>query len=389
MCPAAARRRAQARPGCPGRGRRRLRAHRQQDPGGGTGSRIGQRPGRDHQLGRPARSQVRARRARATRSSADPRCEDGVVADMSARHGRRRPERQDRRGRGCEVERGAAATLPAGKTPPVLSTTSSSRSAAPSGRRCRRHDVAYGVQADNVLEMEVVTGDGELVTCSAHQHSGPFDAVRAGLGQVGVITAATLGLVAGASSVRRFQLFYPDLATMLEDARRLTKQGPVRRGPGRDPRPRRPAASSSGSTWRKLLRRRPAGRQCAARRTVRRPGEAQPRPPVLRLPQAARAARGGAARQRSVVLPAPVAHHFRRRRRKSSQVVATELGLLNPPADLGHFGQVVLSPIRRAGISTPLLRMPTGFCTLTMDLATLLRQARSSRADFRARRELA
>jgi cytokinin dehydrogenase len=40
-------------------------------------------------------------------------------------------------------------------------------------------------------------------------------------------------------------------------------------------------------------------------------------------------------------------------------VVSTELGALDPPADLGQFGQVALSPIRRAAISSPLLRMPS------------------------------
>ncbi len=46
--------------------------------------------------------------------------------------------------------------------------------------------------------------------------------MRAGLGQVGVITRATLKLVAAPKSVRRFLLFYPDLATMLTDARLLS-----------------------------------------------------------------------------------------------------------------------------------------------------------------------
>jgi cytokinin dehydrogenase len=40
-------------------------------------------------------------------------------------------------------------------------------------------------------------------------------------------------------------------------------------------------------------------------------------------------------------------------------VVSTELGALDPAADLGQFGQVALSPIRRAAISSPLLQMPS------------------------------
>ena len=40
-------------------------------------------------------------------------------------------------------------------------------------------------------------------------------------------------------------------------------------------------------------------------------------------------------------------------------VVDAELGALDPAADLGPFGQIVLSPIRRSAISSPLLRMPS------------------------------
>ena len=46
--------------------------------------------------------------------------------------------------------------------------------------------------------------------------------MRAGLGQVGVITHATLKLVAAPQEVRRFLLVYPDLATMLRDERMLS-----------------------------------------------------------------------------------------------------------------------------------------------------------------------
>ena len=39
----------------------------------------------------------------------------------------------------------------------------------------------YGAQADNVLELEVVTGVGEIVTCSREQHRDLFDVVRCGI----------------------------------------------------------------------------------------------------------------------------------------------------------------------------------------------------------------
>jgi hypothetical protein len=39
-------------------------------------------------------------------------------------------------------------------------------------------------------------------------------------------------------------------------------------------------------------------------------------------------------------------------------VVSAELDRLDAPADLGRFGQVVLSPIRTRAVTSPLLRLP-------------------------------
>jgi cytokinin dehydrogenase len=81
-----------------------------------------------------------------------------------------------------------------------------------------------GMQTDNVLELDVVTGDGNKITCSATSHPDVFDGVRAGLGQCGIITRATLRLVRAPERVRRFQLFYPDLATLIADQRLVLNQ---------------------------------------------------------------------------------------------------------------------------------------------------------------------
>ena len=59
------------------------------------------------------------------------------------------------------------------------------------------------------------------LTCSASINPDLFDAVRAGLGQCGIITRATLRLRRAPERVRRFQLFYPDLAVLTADQRRV------------------------------------------------------------------------------------------------------------------------------------------------------------------------
>jgi len=79
----------------------------------------------------------------------------------------------------------------------------------------------YGAVTDNVLELDVVTGDGRLVTCSPTQHADLFDLVRAGLGQYGVIVRATLRLVAAHDTVRCYRLGYHDIATFTDDQRLL------------------------------------------------------------------------------------------------------------------------------------------------------------------------
>jgi FAD/FMN-containing dehydrogenase len=75
----------------------------------------------------------------------------------------------------------------------------------------------YGTQADNCLALEVVTGDGEIVSCSESANRELFDAVRCGAGQFGIITKATLRLRRHTPRYRSFYLLYDDLAPLLED----------------------------------------------------------------------------------------------------------------------------------------------------------------------------
>src|SRR5207248_2783845 len=48
----------------------------------------------------------------------------------------------------------------------------------------------YGAFVDQVVELQVVTGDGRLVTCSETRERDLFDMVLAGMGQCGIIVRA-------------------------------------------------------------------------------------------------------------------------------------------------------------------------------------------------------
>jgi cytokinin dehydrogenase len=77
----------------------------------------------------------------------------------------------------------------------------------------------YGLQIDNVLELQVVTGEGRLVTCSADEEPELFNMVLAGMGQCGIILSAKLRLMPAETHARVFRMYYPDLASLLNDAR--------------------------------------------------------------------------------------------------------------------------------------------------------------------------
>ena len=52
--------------------------------------------------------------------------------------------------------------------------------------------VRHGLATDTAVELEVVTGEGELLSCSADVHADLFEAVRGGLGQCGIIVRARI-----------------------------------------------------------------------------------------------------------------------------------------------------------------------------------------------------
>lgn len=79
----------------------------------------------------------------------------------------------------------------------------------------------YGLVADQVRELDVVTGTGEAVTCSRDRNRDLFHAVLAGLGQCALIVRATLRLVPAPTLVRRYRLSYADPAAYVADQRAL------------------------------------------------------------------------------------------------------------------------------------------------------------------------
>jgi cytokinin dehydrogenase len=82
-----------------------------------------------------------------------------------------------------------------------------------------------GFQVDHVLELQVVTGDGQLVTCSDERNSDLFNAALAGMGQCGIIVNVVLALVPAPTHVLLFVLNYTDLQTASADLTFLVKDG--------------------------------------------------------------------------------------------------------------------------------------------------------------------
>jgi FAD/FMN-containing dehydrogenase len=83
----------------------------------------------------------------------------------------------------------------------------------------------FGPQVDNVLELQVVTGTGELVNCSQTQNADLFNAARSGLGQFGLIVGARVRLIPAPPSARLYHAFYADLPAFLSDLESLIDDG--------------------------------------------------------------------------------------------------------------------------------------------------------------------
>jgi FAD/FMN-containing dehydrogenase len=105
----------------------------------------------------------------------------------------------------------------------------------------------FGVQADNVLELEVVTGRGEHITCSPTQRQQLFNAVLAGLGQSALIVRARIPLMPAPALVRVFSLFYDNIDVYMQDQLTLLAEGRFDHLQGQV------VAHPSGTGWRFMI----------------------------------------------------------------------------------------------------------------------------------------
>ncbi|URD97054.1 cytokinin dehydrogenase [Musa troglodytarum] len=79
----------------------------------------------------------------------------------------------------------------------------------------------HGPQSSNVYELDVVTGKGELITCSEEQNSELFHGVLGGLGQFGIITRARIALEQAPQRVRWIRVLYSDFGAFTRDQEHL------------------------------------------------------------------------------------------------------------------------------------------------------------------------
>ncbi|MFJ6700898.1 FAD-binding protein [Streptomyces sp. NPDC091272] len=83
----------------------------------------------------------------------------------------------------------------------------------------------YGLMVDNVRSLDIVTGDGSLVTASRTVRPDLFHAALAGGGQVGIIVRVKVELVPAPKRAVIFSLYYADLASYLKDCEKLLAEG--------------------------------------------------------------------------------------------------------------------------------------------------------------------
>ncbi|WP_253738177.1 FAD-binding oxidoreductase [Halohasta salina] len=86
----------------------------------------------------------------------------------------------------------------------------------------------YGLSVDNLLEVEIVTADGQVRTANEHQHEDLFWALRGGGGNFGVVTAFEYDLHDVGPEVHQVFAWYhgEEAATLLSRFREWTESAP-------------------------------------------------------------------------------------------------------------------------------------------------------------------
>lgn len=82
-----------------------------------------------------------------------------------------------------------------------------------------------GIQAGHVVSLQVVTGSGDILECSATHNRDLFDATRCGFGQCGVIVKARIRVQPVARHVRTFHFAYELVTDLLADQSRMLADG--------------------------------------------------------------------------------------------------------------------------------------------------------------------
>ena len=117
-------------------------------------------------------------------------------------------------------------TLAQGLTPPAMGDTMSlSVGGILNAGGISNSSHLYGGVVDSVQEIDVVTGVGELITCSAQKNTELFHVALAGMGQCGLITRARIRLVAVPTWVVRCNFNYNNLNDFIYDHQRIAKEG--------------------------------------------------------------------------------------------------------------------------------------------------------------------
>ncbi|XP_050382926.1 cytokinin dehydrogenase 1-like isoform X2 [Argentina anserina] len=75
----------------------------------------------------------------------------------------------------------------------------------------------HGPQINNVHELEVVTGKGDIISCSRKQNADLFNAVLGGLGQFAIITKARISLQPAPKMVKWIRVLYSDFSLFSKD----------------------------------------------------------------------------------------------------------------------------------------------------------------------------